>query len=59
MLVHPWDASVSDDEWREWLGTIAPFGQLVVNNADPAHARGPLWCERFVALGTLEQQGTR
>ena len=38
MLVHPWDASVGDDEWREWLGTTAPFGQLVVNNADPAHA---------------------
>ena len=38
MLVHPWDASVGDDEWREWLGTTAPSGQLIVNNADPAHA---------------------
>ena len=38
MLVHPWDAAVSDDEWRDWLGTTALFGQLIVNNADPSHA---------------------
>jgi transcriptional regulator len=38
MLVHPWDASTDDDEWRTWLGTPAPFGQLVVNNTDPALA---------------------
>jgi transcriptional regulator len=38
MLVHPWDAATGDDEWREWLGTRAPFGQLIVNNVEPAHA---------------------
>lgn len=38
MLMHPWDASVGDDEWREWMGTTAPFGHLIVNNANPAHA---------------------
>ena len=38
MLMHPWDASVYDDEWREWMGTTAPFGHLIVNNANPAHA---------------------
>jgi len=36
MLIHPWDAVLNDDEWRQWLGTAAPFGQLVVNNLDPA-----------------------
>jgi len=35
MLIHPWDAA-APDEWRRWLGTTAPFGQLAVNNADPA-----------------------
>jgi transcriptional regulator len=38
VLIHPWDAAVSADEWRAWLGTTAPFGQLVVNNVDPAEA---------------------
>jgi transcriptional regulator len=38
MLIHPWDAATAPDEWRAWLGTTAPFGQLVVNNADPAEA---------------------
>lgn len=33
MLVHPWDAAVDDDEWRQWLRG-RDFGQLVVN--DPA-----------------------
>lgn len=37
MLIHPWD-SARDDEWREWLGTTAPFGQLAVTNNDPAGA---------------------
>ena len=36
MLIHPWDAVLKDDEWRQWLSTGAPFGQLVVNNLDPA-----------------------
>jgi transcriptional regulator len=34
MLIHPWDAA-SPDEWRRWLGTTAPFGQLVVTNSEP------------------------
>jgi transcriptional regulator len=37
MLVHPWDAA-STDEWRRWLGTAAPFGQLAVTNRDPVGA---------------------
>ncbi len=37
MLIHPWDAAFPD-EWRGWLGTTAPFGQLVVANDDPAEA---------------------
>jgi transcriptional regulator len=37
MLIHPWDAS-GPDEWRDWLGTSAPFGQLCVNNSDPREA---------------------
>jgi transcriptional regulator len=35
MLIHPWDAA-GPDEWRRWLGTTAPFGQLAVTNSDPA-----------------------
>jgi len=38
MLIHPWDAPGQPDEWRAWLGTSAPFGQLVVNNLDAAEA---------------------
>ena len=38
MLIHPWDAALDAEEWRQWLGTSALFGQLVVNNADPAEA---------------------
>lgn len=37
MLIHPWD-SAEPDEWRRWLGTTTPFGQLAVTNADPAGA---------------------
>ena len=37
MLIHPWDAA-APDEWRRWLGTTAPLGQLVVTNNDPAEA---------------------
>ncbi len=32
-MVHPWDAPVSEDEWRTWLSAGRDFGQLVV--ADP------------------------
>ena len=35
MLIHPYDAA-GPDEWRRWLGTTAPFGQLAVTNVDPA-----------------------
>lgn len=35
MLILPWDAA-SPDEWRRWLGGTTFFGQLAVNNADPA-----------------------
>jgi transcriptional regulator len=37
MLIHPWDAA-SPDEWRDWLGTTAPFGQLAVTSSDPGSA---------------------
>ena len=37
MLIHPWD-SAQPDEWRSWLGTTAPFGQLVVTNNDSGEA---------------------
>jgi transcriptional regulator len=37
VLIHPWD-DAAPDEWRRWLGTTAPFGQLVVTNNDPAEA---------------------
>jgi transcriptional regulator len=48
VLVHPWDAATDDEEWREWLGTTALFGQLVVNNLDPSHA--PLAIPTHAAL---------
>ncbi len=38
MLIHPWDAPLDAQEWRDWLGAAAMFGQLVVNNVDPAEA---------------------
>lgn len=31
MLIHPWDATLDDDEWRDWLADGRDFGQLVVN----------------------------
>ena len=31
MLIHPWDAALDDDEWRDWLADGRDFGQLVVN----------------------------
>ncbi|MFE7547589.1 FMN-binding negative transcriptional regulator [Streptomyces gardneri] len=30
MLIHPWDAALDDDEWRDWLSRH-DFGQLAVN----------------------------
>lgn len=33
MMVHSWDATVSENEWRAWLAAGRDFGQLVV--ADP------------------------
>lgn len=38
MLIHPWDATVDDDEWRDWLAGTDRFGVLAVNNLDPAQA---------------------
>jgi transcriptional regulator len=38
MLIHPWDAALDAQEWRDWLGAPAAFGQLVVNNLDPLEA---------------------
>jgi transcriptional regulator len=31
VLIHPWDASLDDDEWRQWLADGRDFGQLAVN----------------------------
>jgi transcriptional regulator len=36
MLIHPWDAPLDAHEWLDWLGAPAVFGQLAVNNFDPA-----------------------
>jgi len=38
MLIHPWDAALDEQEWRDWLGAAAMFGQLAVNNTDPLEA---------------------
>ncbi|MFZ5847572.1 MAG: FMN-binding negative transcriptional regulator [Actinomycetota bacterium] len=38
MLIHPWDAAVSEAEWRDWLASTGRFGVLAVNNLDPAQA---------------------
>jgi len=37
LLIHPWD-SAGPDEWRSWLATTAPFGQLVVTHTDVREA---------------------
>ena len=31
MLIHPWDAAISDTEWRNWLAGH-DFGQLAVSD---------------------------
>ena len=33
MLIHPWDAAISEAEWRDWL-TLHDFGQLAVSDPD-------------------------
>lgn len=33
MLIHPWDAVISEAEWQEWLAGH-DFGQLAVNDLD-------------------------
>lgn len=38
MLIHSWDAALTDDEWREWLAATDRFGILGVNNLDPMQA---------------------
>jgi transcriptional regulator len=38
MLIHPWDAALDADEWKDWLASTDRFGMLVVGNLDPAQA---------------------
>ena len=38
MLIHPWDASLDDAEWREWLASHERWGVLAVNNLDSTRA---------------------
>jgi len=38
MFVHPWDAAVNGQEWRDWLATVETFGVLAVNNSDSSLA---------------------
>ncbi|MER7952589.1 FMN-binding negative transcriptional regulator [Streptomyces sp. NPDC096079] len=40
MLIHPWDAALDEDEWRDWLSRH-DFGQLAVNGA----AGEPPWVQ--------------
>lgn len=32
MLIHPWDAAIDEDEWRDWLAAH-DFGQFAANGA--------------------------
>jgi transcriptional regulator len=34
MLLHPWDASLGESEWRAWLAEGRDFGQLVSSGTD-------------------------
>jgi transcriptional regulator len=34
MLIHRWDATLGEDEWREWLADGRDFGQLIVNGPE-------------------------
>jgi transcriptional regulator len=36
MLIHPWDAAISESEWREWLAATDRFGVLAVASRDGA-----------------------
>ena len=36
MLIHPWDAALDEQEWRDWLDDGHDFGQLAVNGL-PGH----------------------
>jgi transcriptional regulator len=40
MLIHPWDASLDDTEWQQWLA-VHDFGQLAVNGlpGEPPHVQ--------------------
>jgi transcriptional regulator len=40
VLIHPWDAALEPDEWREWVASTDRFGTLAVNNVD--HAQAPI-----------------
>ena len=48
MLIRDWDAPVDPEEWRTWLATSAPFGQLAVNAIDPDAA--PIVLPTHVAI---------
>ena len=48
MLIHPWDAAISDTEWRDWLAGH-DFGQLAVN--DPGNG-APLVGELLKSVNT-------
>jgi transcriptional regulator len=51
MLIHPWDAPIDADEWRDWLAATDRFGLLAVNNLDPGQAPLALPCHFTVADG--------
>lgn len=38
MLIHPWDAALDEQEWRDWLAGNGCFGILAVSNLDASHA---------------------
>lgn len=52
MFIQPWDATVDEAEWRDWLAATDRFGVLVVNNLDPADA--PLVLPTHFTLGQGE-----
>jgi len=38
MLIHPWDAATSEEEWRTWLAEREPFGVLAIPHRVPGEA---------------------
>jgi transcriptional regulator len=48
MLIHPWDAAISETEWRDWLAGH-DFGQLAVN--DPHNGAPHVIPTHFVVDG--------